>query len=108
MSTHQEFLQEATYSRNELHLARRERLVRHLHINNRIAMVILSLMTALVVTGFLSIIVYLLVQGFPYLLNPDFYSPNPNTEISILPELYNTFYMLVLSEIILIPVSLAA
>src|SRR5882757_1026872 len=98
MSAHQQFLQEAAYSRNELHPAMRERLVRHLHASNRIAVVVLSLMTAFVVIGFLSIIVYLLVQGFPYLLNPDFYSPNPNTEISILPELYNTFYMLVLSE----------
>jgi phosphate transport system permease protein len=65
-------------------------------------------MTGIVVIGFLSIIIYLLVQGFPYLLNPDFYSPDPNVEVSILPELYNTFYILLLSEIIIVPVSLAA
>jgi len=108
MSAHQQSLQEPVYGQNELRPAMQERLVRRLHTSNRIAVVILSIMTALVVIGFLSIIMYLLVQGFPYLFNPDFYSSDPNTEISILPQLYNTFYMLVLSEIILIPVSLAA
>ncbi len=108
MSAQQQTLQDITYGENEQRLAVRARLIRRLHTSNRVAIVVLSIVTALVVGGLLSIIVYLLVEGFPYLLNPNFYSPDPHNEISILPELYNTFYMLVLSEIILIPVSLAA
>ncbi len=108
MSTHQPFLQGTGYDRNELGSAIRERLVRRLHTGNRIAVAMLSIMTGIVVIGFLAIIIYLLAQGCPYLLNPDFYSLDPNVEVSILPELYNTFYLLVLSEIILVPISLSA
>src|SRR5215469_1489545 len=108
MSAQQQTLQDSTYGENEQRLAVQARLIRRLHTSNRVAMTVLSIVTALAVGGLLSIIVYLLVQGFPYLLNPNFYSSDPSNEISILPELYNTFYMLVLSEIILVPVSLAA
>jgi phosphate transport system permease protein len=48
------------------------------------------------------------VQGLPYLFNPQFYSPERGLDISILPQIFNTFYVLILAEIILIPIALAA
>jgi phosphate transport system permease protein len=54
---------------------------------------------------FVGIIVYLLLQGSAYLFLPQFYS---TSSIGIGPEIYNTFYILVLTEIISLPIALAA
>lgn len=83
----------------------RERLVQGLHVKNRIALSILWIITIVVALLFVVIIVYLIVQGFASLFNPDFYGAS---DAGIAPELFNTFYILVLSEIFLFPISLAA
>jgi phosphate transport system permease protein len=56
---------------------------------------------------FIAILILLLVQGFAFLFDPQFYSIG-NNPISVLPELFNTFYILILSEVFLFPISLAA
>ena len=83
----------------------RERLVQGLHVKNRIALTILWIITLVVALLFVTIIVYLIVQGFTSLFNPTFYG---TSDAGILPQLFNTFYILVLSEIFLFPISLAA
>jgi phosphate transport system permease protein len=83
----------------------RKRLVRALHVKNRIALGVLWTITAIVALIFISIIVYLVVQGFSALFNPTFYSTG---DAGIAPELFNTFYILVLAELFLFPIALAA
>jgi len=84
------------------------RLMRRLHTTNRIALSILWAVAAIVTLIFVSIIVLLLVQGFAAIFNPQFYSLDNTNPISIMPELFNTFYILILSELFLFPISLAA
>lgn len=85
------------------------RLLRRLHTNNTIATLILWLLTAIVVLVFIGIIVLLLLQGLTYLFNPAFYSTDPaHIDASIAPELFNSFYILILAEIFLFPIALAA
>lgn len=83
----------------------RKRLVQAMHIRNRIALSVLWAITAIVALIFVLIIVYLIVKGFTALFDPTFYSAG---DAGIAPELFNTFYMLVLSEIFLFPIALAA
>ncbi len=91
--------QESTRERELIRLARR------LHINNGIAMAILGVLSALVMLLFIVIIIYLIAKGFSSLIDPSFY----NTSISGLgDEIFNTFYILILTEIFLFPISLAA
>src|ERR1019366_9678975 len=82
------------------------RLVRRLHVNNSIALALLYALAAIVSFIFIAVIVYILVNGFTYWTNPAFYAANGDSTIGA--ELFNTFYILILSEIILIPISLAA
>jgi phosphate transport system permease protein len=85
------------------------RIVRRLHTNNRIATAILLLLAGIVTVIFIGVIVLLLVQGIIYLFNPAFYSTtSQGAGASIAPELFNTVYILILSEIFLVPISLAA
>ena len=84
---------------------RLDRLVRRLHSQNRIALGILTTVTALVTLLFIAIIVYLVARGFTYLFNPTFYG---TSDAGVGPEIFNTFYILILSELFLFPVSLAA
>src|SRR5579859_945419 len=83
------------------------RLLTRLHTRNRIGLGIIGTIAAIVTLLFISIIVYLLLQGFTYLFNPGFYSTDGNP-ISIAPELFNTFYILILTEIFLFPIALSA
>ncbi|GCE18335.1 hypothetical protein [Dictyobacter kobayashii] len=80
-----------------------ERLGRRLHLSNNIASSILAIISALVALLFIVIIVKLLVDGVPYLINPDFYG----TDV-VGQQIFNTIYLLVFSEIILIPIALSA
>jgi phosphate transport system permease protein len=84
------------------------RLMRRLHTTNRVALSLLWAVAAIVTLIFVSIIVLLLVQGFAAIFNPQFYSLDNTNPISIMPELFNTFYILILSELFLFPISLAA
>ncbi len=80
-------------------------VVRRLHVDNTIALGILWLITAIVALLFIAIIVYLIIQGAPALFSASFYGTGPQ---GIAPELFNTFYILILTEIFLFPISLAA
>jgi phosphate transport system permease protein len=80
-------------------------LVNQLHVKNAIAITILGLITAIVAAIFIYIIIRLLVQGFPAFTQASFYGTGDG---GIANELFNTFYILILSEIILFPVSLSA
>ncbi len=84
---------------------RLDQLVRRLHSQNRIALAILGTVTTLVTLLFISILVYLVVRGFTNLFSPTFYG---TSDAGVGPEIFNTFYILILSEIFLFPVSLAA
>lgn len=83
----------------------RERLVRGLHVKNRIALGVLWTVTVFVALAFIAILVYLIAQGFTSLFNPTFYTTG---DAGIAPELFNTFYILILSELFLFPIALAA
>ena len=89
----------------EERLAVLKRLARRLGIRNGIAMGVLWTITGLVAVLFIFIIMYLLVQGAPTLLNGAFYGTGT---AGIAPELFNTFYILILTEIFLFPIGLAA
>ncbi len=84
------------------------RIMRRLHTGNSIATTILLILAAIVILVFIGVLVLLVVQGIAYIFNPSFYDPSANAGASIAPELFNTFYILILSEIFLVPISLAA
>ncbi len=86
-------------------LAEQQRLVRRLKAGNAVGMSILWGVAIIVALLFVGIIVYLLLQGSGYLFLPEFYSTGP---IGIRPEIYNTFYILILAEILSLPIALAA
>ena len=81
------------------------RLMRRLHMGNNIAMGILWGVALVVVLVFVGIIVYLLLQGIAFLVDPAFYAP---TDLGVGNQIYNTFYVLILAEVILFPIALAA
>jgi len=81
------------------------RLVRRLHINNRIALGVLYVVAAFVILVFVATIVFLVLRGITYLFNPAFYS---QSDIGVGPELFNSFYILILAELFLFPIALAA
>jgi phosphate transport system permease protein len=86
-------------------LAEQQRLVHRLKVGNAVGTGILWAVASIVALLFVGIIVYLLLQGSAYLFLPQFYSTN---SIGVGPEIYNTFYILILAEIISLPIALAA
>lgn len=66
---------------------------------------LLWIIAIIVITIFVGIIVYLISQGINYLFNPLFYGTG---SFGIGLEIFNTFYILILSEIILLPIALGA
>src|SRR5690349_1849947 len=76
-------------------------LIRRLHVSNGVALSSLWLVASLVALLFIAIIVLLLVQGISYLFRPDFYGTG---NAGIGPELFNTFYILILTQLFLFPV----
>ncbi len=103
MST-QQMVQAPEQSREE-RVAQLSRLVRRLHAGNNVATTILWIVAAVVVAIFIGVIVYLLIQGLAYVINPTFYD---TSDAGVGREIFNTLYVLILSEIFLIPVALAA
>ncbi|HXR64300.1 MAG TPA: phosphate ABC transporter permease PstA [Ktedonobacteraceae bacterium] len=81
------------------------RLMRRLHRGNAIATSVLWLITMLVAAVFIAIILNLIWTGLPTLFSVNFYGTGPS---GIAPELFNTFYILILTEIFLFPISLGA
>lgn len=82
-----------------------KRVVRRIEGSNRIGLTALWIIAIIVAILFVGIILYLLVQGAAYLLKPDFYG---TSNLGIGREIFNTFYILILAEVISIPVALAA
>ncbi len=89
----------------EQQISAQRSLVGKLHVQNTIAIGILAIISALVAIIFLYIIVRLLIEGLPSFTQASFFGAS---DAGILPELFNSIYILILSEIILIPISLAA
>lgn len=81
------------------------RLLRRLHMRNTIATTLLWMVASLVMLLFVAIIVYLIAQGFSYLISPAFYD---TSDAGVGREIFNTFYILILTEIFILPIGLAA
>jgi phosphate transport system permease protein len=81
------------------------RVARRLHISNNIALAILWGVTGFVTLLFVAIIVYLILRGFSTLIDPDFYAAGV---AGVGQEIFNTFYILILTELFLFPIALAA
>lgn len=92
-------------SNKQTHRAELSRLIRRLHVSNGVALSFLWIVASLVALLFIAIIVLLLVQGIAYLFRPDFYGTG---NAGIGPELFNTVYILILTQLFLVPVALAA
>jgi len=86
-------------------LAAQKRTTRRQEVRGAIAIGVLWAITLLVAAIFVFIIIRLLIEGAPTLLQASFYGTG---EAGIAPELFNTFYILILAEIFLFPISLAA
>lgn len=86
-------------------LEQQRRLVRRLHRGDAVASSILWFITILIIVIFIAIILNLVWTGLPALLNPAFYGTGA---MGIAPELFNTFYILLLTEAFLFPISLGA
>ncbi|MBO0778546.1 MAG: phosphate ABC transporter permease PstA [Ktedonobacteraceae bacterium] len=86
-------------------MRRRKGSIARSHGSNIVALCLLWLITVFVSVLFVGIIVQLLVQGAPSFLNASFYGTG---EGSIMPQLFNSFYILILTEIFLFPIALAA
>jgi phosphate transport system permease protein len=76
-----------------------------MHRSNALASSALWLVTMLVAAAFVVIVLNLVWTGLPTLISGDFYGTGP---AGIAPELFNTFYILVLTEVFLFPISLGA
>ncbi len=100
-------LQEVVSSQAEFEerLSTLKRLTKRLAVRNTIAMAVLWAITMLVAAIFIFIIIRLLIEGAPTLITATFYG---TSEAGIVPELFNTFYILILTELILCPIGLAA
>lgn len=83
----------------------RRRMISRAHRGNALALSFLWLITAIVCVLFIGIIVQLLVQGAPSFLHADFYGTG---EAGVMPELFNSFYILILTQLFLFPIALAA
>jgi phosphate transport system permease protein len=95
----------ATSTREEQERIRsRIALGRRLHAGNRVASAVLWGIGTLVALIFISILVYVVFNGLPAMVDPKFFG---NTDAGIGRELYNTLYILILSELFLFPISLA-
>ncbi len=105
MSTEQRVVPASAAGASQESVAELTRLVKRLHSGNNVAMGVLWFVALVVTLIFISIIVYLLVHGAVYLISPSFYSVG---DAGIANELFNTFYILILTEIFLIPIALAA
>jgi phosphate transport system permease protein len=100
-------IQEVATSQAELerHIAGLRRITQRLAVRNSLALASLWVVTILVGALFIYIIIRLLVLGAPTLLTATFYG---TSEAGIAPELFNTFYILILAELFLFPIGLSA
>lgn len=90
---------------DEQRLAHMKRVVQRIKTGNNIGTGILFTVAALVAVLFVGIIVYLLIQGAPYLFNPSFYG---TSDAGVGREIFNTFYILIFAEALSLPIALGA
>ena len=85
--------------------------VRRARVQDKAATVILTAIVALIIAGLAAIIGYILVSGAGKLVDPGFLTKKPEQFKAgggIGPELFNSFYLLVLTLVISLPISLGA
>jgi phosphate transport system permease protein len=82
-----------------------KRAVRRIEGQNLAGVTLLWIVMAIVAILFVGIIVYLLIQGASYLIRPDFYG---SSDLGVGREIFNTFYILILAEVISLPIALGA
>lgn len=85
--------------------------VRRARVQDKAATVILTAIVALIIAGLAAIIGYILVSGAGKLVDPGFLMKKPEQFKAgggIGPELFNSFYLLVLTLLISLPISLGA
>lgn len=104
MST-QSFSSDVLSQAEDVRVARQKRLVRSLKRTNAIASSLLWLITTIVAVIFVAIIINIVWTGAPAFVASSFFSSGTR---GIVSELFNTFYILILTELFLIPISLAA
>jgi phosphate transport system permease protein len=105
MSLLQKVSQLPPLGQDEERIAEITRLKRRHYLRNTIASGVLWVIASIVTLFFVSIILKLLIDGAPSLVSGSFYGTGPD---GIAKELFNTFYILILTELFLFPVSLAA
>ena len=85
--------------------------VRRARVQDKAATVILTAIVALIIAGLAAIIGYILVSGAGKLVDPGFHTKKPEQFKAgggIGPELFNSFYLLILTLLISLPISLGA
>lgn len=85
--------------------------VRYARVQDKAATVILTAIVALIIAGLAAIICYILVSGAGKLVDPGFLTKKPEqfrVGGGIGPELFNSFYLLILTLLISLPISLGA
>ncbi|GCE47896.1 phosphate transport system permease protein [Thermosporothrix hazakensis] len=88
------------------HITDLKRVARRLHRNDRVATVLLWGIGGFVALLFIGIIIKLLVDGMPALVKPSFFLGTDDADIA--KQIFNTFYLLILTEAFLFPIALAA
>lgn len=85
-------------------------MTRRLRTQDRIAILTLRAMVALLLALLVWVVVFLAIQGWHELSRLGFYTSSPNISgpgSGVAPQLYNTFYVLVLSMLFTVPLGLA-
>ena len=85
--------------------------VRRARVQDKAATIILTVIVALIIVGLAAIIAYILASGAGKVLDPGFLTKKPEQFKAgggIGPELFNSFYLLVLTLVISLPISLGA
>lgn len=85
-------------------------MTRRLRIQDRIAIAVLRGMVLLLLAVLLWAVVYMLVKGWGELTRGGFYTSVPNIAgpgSGVAPQLFNTFYVLILSMLFTVPLGLA-
>lgn len=81
-----------------------------LRLQNDIALAVLRGMVLLLMALLAWVVVFLAIQGWHELIRPEFYTSTPNIAgpgSGVGPQLFNTFYVLVLSMLFTVPLGLA-
>ena len=96
---------ELTPRQSDERLTTMKRSVRRIEASNKVGTGILWILATSVAILFVGIIVYLVFKGAAYLFNPQFYG---TSAAGVGAEIFNTFYILILAEMISLPIALAA